>query len=86
MTETTVSTTERRRRRQCENHETIAVIHDLYLFCVSLTLCCWRSALRTSEDDDEIPYHGVSSTNRYAELAFANVPGFTRSKLNRITR
>ena len=35
-----------------------------------------------AEDDDEIPYHGVSSDqSKYAELAFANVPGFTRSKL-----
>ena len=35
-----------------------------------------------AEDDDEIPVpRGLLGQSKYAELAFANVPGFTRSKL-----
>ena len=56
------------------------VIH----FCVSLTLCCSAVSALTNQQKmtTKSPYHGVSSDqSKYAELAFANVPGFTRSKL-----
>ena len=56
------------------------VIH----FCVSLTLRCSAVSALTNQQKmtTKSPYHGVSSDqSKYAELAFANVPGFTRSKL-----
>ena len=56
------------------------VIH----FCVALTLCCSAVSALTNQQKmtTKSPYHGVSSDqSKYAELAFANVPGFTRSKL-----
>ena len=56
------------------------VIH----FCVSLTLCSSAVSALTHQQKmtTKSPSHGVSSDqSKYAELAFANVPGFTRSKL-----